>query len=133
MFSIESPTDVSVALLLTMAKFFRHQKYWAKDVVFLITQHEQLGMQAWLEAYHRTSCGYSQQVLDHGDLEARVGSIQAAINLELSHEKFTHLNVKVEGLNGQLPNLDLFNLVTKLALKEGLPAMFQGKKRPVLK
>ena len=50
--------DVSVALLLTMAKFFRHQKYWAKDIIFLITQHEQLGMQAWLEAYHRTSCGY---------------------------------------------------------------------------
>jgi hypothetical protein len=41
-----------------MAKFFRHQKYWAKDIIFLITQHEQLGMQAWLEAYHRTSCGY---------------------------------------------------------------------------
>ena len=56
--SFEPPTDVSVALLLTMAKFFRHQKYWAKDIIFLITQHEQLGMQAWLEAYHRTSCGY---------------------------------------------------------------------------
>ena len=123
--SIESPTDVSLAVLLTMAKFFRHQKYWAKDIIFLITEHEQLGMQAWLEAYHRTSCGYGQ-ALDHGDLEARAGSIQAAINLEISHEKFTHLNVKVEGLNGQLPNLDLVNLVTKLALKEGLPPMFQG-------
>lgn len=41
--SIEAPSDVSLALLLTMAKFFRHQKYWAKDIVFLITQHEQLG------------------------------------------------------------------------------------------
>ena len=125
--SIEAPTDVSVAMLLTMARFFRHQKYWAKDIIFLITQHEQLGMQAWLEAYHRTSCGYGgQQVLDYGDLESRAGSIQAAINLELSHEKFTHLNVKVEGLNGQLPNLDLFNLVTRLSMKEGLPSMFQG-------
>ena len=56
--SFEPLTDVSVALLLTMAKFFRHQKYWAKDIIFLITEHEQLGMQAWLEAYHRTSCGY---------------------------------------------------------------------------
>jgi len=128
--SFEPPTDVSVAILLTMAKFFRHQKYWAKDIIFLITQHEQLGMQAWLEAYHRTSCGYvnygNPQVLDHGDLEARAGSLQAAINLEMSHEKFTHLNLKVEGLNGQLPNLDLFNLVTRLATKEGLPPMVQG-------
>ena len=125
--SLEKPTDVSVAMLLTMAKFFKHQKYWAKDIIFLITQHEQLGMQAWLEAYHRTSCGYGRKVLNHGDLEARAGSLQAAINLEISHEKFTHLNVKVEGLNGQLPNLDLVNLVTKLAIKEGLPPMFQGK------
>ena len=59
--------DVSVALLLTMAKFFRHQKYWAKDIIFLITQHEQLGMQAWLEAYHRTSCGY----VNYGSPEVR--------------------------------------------------------------
>jgi len=128
--SFEPSTDVSVALLLTMAKFFRHQKYWAKDIIFLITQHEQLGMQAWLEAYHRTSCGYvnygSPEVLDHGDLEARAGSLQAAINLDMSHEKFTHLNVKVEGLNGQLPNLDLFNLVTRLSTKEGLRPMVQG-------
>ena len=66
------------------------------------------------------------QVLDHGDLEARAGSLQAAINLDMSHEKFTHLNVKVEGLNGQLPNLDLFNLVTRLSTKEGLRPMVQG-------
>ena len=125
-FSLESPTDVSVAILLTMAKFFRHKKYWAKDIIFVITQHEQLGMQAWLEAYHKTSCGYGIKALDHGDLEARAGSIQAAINLEITHEAFTHLNVKVEGLNGQLPNLDLVTLVNRLALKEGLPSMFQG-------
>lgn len=31
--------------------------YWAKDIIFLITEHEQLGMQAWLEAYHGTCCG----------------------------------------------------------------------------
>jgi glycosylphosphatidylinositol transamidase len=42
-----------VALLLAAASFFRLQNYWAKDIIFLITQHEQLGMQAWLEAYHQ--------------------------------------------------------------------------------
>ncbi len=124
--SIESPTDVSLSLVLASAKFFRRQKYWAKDVIFLITQHEQLGMQAWLEAYHRTSCGHGKNVLDHGDLEARAGSIQAAINLEISTEKVTHLNVKVEGLNGQLPNLDLFNLINRLCMREGMHQMFQG-------
>ncbi len=29
------------------------QYYWAKDIIFLLTEHEQLGMQAWLEAYHQ--------------------------------------------------------------------------------
>lgn len=67
--SLESPTDASVAVLLATAKFFRRQNYWAKDIIFLITQHEQLGMQAWLEAYHQRSCGSG--ILKHGDLEAR--------------------------------------------------------------
>ena len=61
-----------------------------------------------------------------GDLPARAGSIQAAANLELSSEFPTHLNVKIEGLNGQLPNLDLVNLVNSLALREGIHQMFQG-------
>ncbi|CAG2066530.1 unnamed protein product, partial [Timema podura] len=103
-------TMPSIALMLSLAKFFRRQKYWAKDVIFLVTEHEQLGIQAWLEAYHQTTCGRSG-VLDHGDMTGRGGAIQAAINLELHAEKIGHVDVKVEGLNGQLPNLDLVNLV----------------------
>ena len=33
---------------------------------------------------------------------------------------------QVEGLNGQLPNLDLVNLVNRLIMREGLYPMFQG-------
>lgn len=54
------------------------------------------------------------------DLKGRGGSIQAAINLEIANEKNTHLNIKIEGLNGQLPNLDLVNLVVKLCRREGI-------------
>lgn len=56
-FSLEPPNDVAIALLLASAKFFRAQNYWAKDIIFLITEHEMLGMQAWLEAYHQISSG----------------------------------------------------------------------------
>jgi glycosylphosphatidylinositol transamidase len=122
--SFEQGTAASVAVLLASAKFFRRQYYWAKDIIFLITQHEQLGAQAWLEAYHQRSCGAG--VLDHGDLEARAGAIQAAINLEISDPKITHFNVKVEGLNGQLPNLDLVNLINRLCQREGVGQLFQG-------
>jgi len=117
-------TDAGVAVLLSAAKFFRSQIYWAKDIIFLVTEHEFLGMQAWLEGYHGVS--YGEGVLMADDLPARAGSIQAAVNLELASEFPTHLNVKIEGLNGQLPNLDLVNLVNRLALREGMHQMFQG-------
>ena len=63
---------------------------------------------------------------DHGDLPARAGSIQAAINLEIADPSMTHFNLKVEGLNGQLPNLDLVNLINRLCAREGVGQMFQN-------
>lgn len=102
-------------------RLISEQMYWAKDIIFLVTDQEQLGMQAWLEAYHGTDvCDDSMQVLNSGTLDARAGSIQAAINLELSAFDLDHINVKIEGLNGQLPNLDLVNLIQRLAMKEGI-------------
>lgn len=64
------------------------EKFWAKDIIFLITEHEQLGVQAWLEAYHGVTCG---NVLEHGDIKGRAGAIQAAINLELHSERIGKL------------------------------------------
>lgn len=56
------------------------QKYWAKDIIFLVTDGEQLGMHAWLDAYH----GHDKVgVLETGSLDARAGVIQAAFNLEI--------------------------------------------------
>jgi glycosylphosphatidylinositol transamidase len=40
-----------------------------------VTEHEQLGMEAWLEAYHSTSSG-SNNAINFGQLDARAGSIQ---------------------------------------------------------
>ncbi|KAG7188931.1 hypothetical protein KM043_008532 [Ampulex compressa] len=124
--SIYLDTAPSVALLLAFAKFCRKQKYWAKDIIFLLTEHEQLGMQAWLDAYHGVSSG-TEGILMAGDLSGRAGSIQAAINLELHAMKIGSIDVKVEGLNGQLPNLDLFNLAQNMIAKEGISQSFQRR------
>ncbi|KDR22254.1 glycosylphosphatidylinositol anchor attachment 1 protein [Zootermopsis nevadensis] len=124
--SVNPGTAPSIAIMLAVAKFFRRQKYWAKDVIFLVTEHEQLGVQAWLEAYHKVTCGRSG-VLDHGDMMGRGGAIQAAINLELHAEKIGHIDVKIEGLNGQLPNLDLVNLVHRMCSKEGVKHTFKNR------
>uniref|UniRef100_A0AAG5DPV6 GPI-anchor transamidase component GPAA1 n=1 Tax=Anopheles atroparvus TaxID=41427 RepID=A0AAG5DPV6_ANOAO len=117
-------TDVSagVPLMLAFADFARKKKYWAKDIIFLVTEQEQLGVQAWLEAYHG---GEEGRILDSGMLRARAGSIQAAINLEVQSLDISHINLKIEGLNGQLPNLDLHNLVQKLSSKNGITAGYK--------
>ena len=59
---------------LIKSSFFVASSYWARDVIFLVTEHEQLGMEAWLEAYHYTSSGSNS--IDFGQLDARAGSIQ---------------------------------------------------------
>lgn len=86
-------------------------------------------MQAWLQAYKgATSSSESSStngILDAGTLEDRAGSIQAAINLELQGFDTEFVDIKIEGLNGQLPNLDLVNLVQRIALKEGIPCGHQ--------
>lgn len=124
--SVHPTTVPSIAIMLAFAKFAIKEKYWAKDLILLITEHEQLGMQAWLEAYHGVSCGTSG-VLDSGDMKGRAGSIQAAINLEFHDVDISKIDIKIEGLNGQLPNLDLFNLANKMCMKEGLEVTFKNR------
>uniref|UniRef100_A0A224XLV1 Putative conserved plasma membrane protein n=1 Tax=Panstrongylus lignarius TaxID=156445 RepID=A0A224XLV1_9HEMI len=129
--SSESPhptTAPGLALLLAITSYFRKQKYWAKDLIMLATEYELLGMQAWLEAYHGTSCG-NKGVLEAGELPARGGAIQAAINLELSSLKMKKIDVKLLGLNGQLPNLDLVNLVHRICSKERVRHSYANKEK----
>ncbi len=44
-----------------------------------------------------------------------------------SESVFCTYCTQVEGLNGQLPNLDLVNMVNKLTLREGLHPMFKAR------
>lgn len=120
--TVHMDVAAGVPLILAFADFARKQKYWAKDIIFLITEQEQLGMQAWLEAYHGSE---DNRVLNAGSLGGRAGAIQAAINLEVQSFDVDHINLKVEGLNGQLPNLDLHNLAQKLSQKNGIPAAYR--------
>ena len=47
-------------------------------------------------------------------MKRRAGSIQAALNLEMKDLNMDKLEVKLEGPNGKLPNLDLFNTVIRI-------------------
>ncbi|KAM7037122.1 LOW QUALITY PROTEIN: glycosylphosphatidylinositol anchor attachment 1 protein [Passerculus sandwichensis] len=118
-----SKNNQAVGLLLALAEFCRGQVYWAKDLIFLVTEHDLLGTQAWLEAYHDVNL----TDIHSGGVPGRAGAIQAALALELSSDVVTSVDVAVEGLNGQLPNLDLLNLWHSFCLKSGLLCTFQGK------
>lgn len=115
--SVHPDITASVPLLLAFAEFTRRKNYWAKDLIFLVTDREQLGMHAWLEAYYKGDLE-DASALDAGNLKGRAGALQAALNLEIQDFDAEYLNVKIEGLNGQLPNLDMFNLIQRIAARE---------------
>uniref|UniRef100_A0A8C5L7J6 GPI-anchor transamidase component GPAA1 n=1 Tax=Jaculus jaculus TaxID=51337 RepID=A0A8C5L7J6_JACJA len=121
-----STNSQAVGLMLALAAHFRGQIYWAKDIIFLVTEHDLLGTEAWLEAYHDVNVTGIQS----SPLQGRAGAIQAAVALELSSDVVTSLDVTVEGLNGQLPNLDLLNLFQTFCQKGGLLCTLQGKLQP---
>ncbi|XP_048338624.1 glycosylphosphatidylinositol anchor attachment 1 protein isoform X3 [Sphaerodactylus townsendi] len=113
----------AVGLMLALASYFRGQIYWAKDIIFLVNEHDLVGMQAWLEAYHDVNVTAVQS----SGMLGRAGAIQAALSLELSSDVITSFDVAVEGLNGQLPNLDLVNLFYAFCQKSNLLCTIQGK------
>ncbi|XP_022665812.1 glycosylphosphatidylinositol anchor attachment 1 protein-like [Varroa destructor] len=121
-------TLASIAAVLDLAKHFRRQLYWSKDIIFVITEHELVGLQAWLDAYHLVET--SPGVILPGYLEARSGSIMAAVNLELQDKHIDQIDVKIFGLNGQLPNLDLVNTCKDLLLRERVPYVLEGRVDP---
>ncbi|XP_062338493.1 glycosylphosphatidylinositol anchor attachment 1 protein [Osmerus eperlanus] len=113
----------AVGLLLGLAQYFRSQIFWAKDIIFLVNEHDLIGTQAWLEGYHHTNT----TGMDWSPLQGRGGSIQAALSLELSSDEITSMDLVLEGLNGQLPNLDLANLFHAFCQKISVLCTIQGK------
>jgi len=41
-----------VAFLLSLLQYFIKQAYWAKDLIFVVYDHNTIGTSAWLQAYH---------------------------------------------------------------------------------
>nr|XP_046913938.1 glycosylphosphatidylinositol anchor attachment 1 protein-like [Dermatophagoides farinae] len=116
----------SIALMYSLAKFFLAKNYWAKDIIYLISGNELLGIQAWLQSYQGLENRFDQY-LQSDVLLAKAGAIQAALNLELQSFSPPYVQVKLEGLNGQLPNLDLFNVAVELCNREAVPVVYHGE------
>ncbi|KAF9917931.1 Glycosyl phosphatidyl inositol protein transamidase complex subunit [Lobosporangium transversale] len=103
-----------VAMLLALAKVFKRGSHFSKDIIFVISDGDTEGLQAWLKAYHgneeRTKTRFEET------LHIRSGAIQAALNLDFAGTgDYNVLGIFFEGVNGQLPNLDMINTVVEIA------------------
>nr|CDS25815.1 glycosylphosphatidylinositol anchor attachment 1 [Hymenolepis microstoma] len=114
----------SYAYLLSLAKQLSSQLYWAKDIIFLFPDMEYVGLIAWLDAYHGVT---TSSIVQGSKLDGRSGGLQAGIVLEFPSLNLAQLDVSYQGINGELPNLDLINTVARLARKHGIPLSLHGQ------
>ena len=99
-----------VALALALARYFKRWSLWSKDIIILITGDSKAGPQAWVDAYH------DEQTSLVAPLPLKSGALQGVVVLDnaLDH-RFESLHIVYDGINGQLPNLDLFNTAVSIA------------------
>lgn len=103
-----------VALVLTLARYFKRWSLWSKDIIFLISGDSTSGPQAWVDAYHDS---HSPDTIEA--LTIKSGALQGAVAVDYPAGPWGHrydkLHVVYDGVNGQLPNLDLFNTAVSIA------------------
>ncbi|KAL1838178.1 hypothetical protein VTJ49DRAFT_2959 [Mycothermus thermophilus] len=100
-----------IPLALTLLRYFKRWSLWSKDIILLITPDSIAGPQAWVDAYHD-----AHNPAHVAGLPLKSGLLQGAIAIDYAQEgRFESLHVVYDGVNGQLPNLDLINSVVHIA------------------
>src|SRR3954451_6746882 len=96
---------------------------WSKDIIFLVTHDSVAGPQAWVDAYHSMHSTYTAE-----DLTLMSGALQGAVCFDYPfNHRFETLHIAYDGINGQLPNLDLFNTAVSIASGQmGIGTSIQG-------
>jgi glycosylphosphatidylinositol transamidase len=76
-----------------------------------VTPDSKAGPQAWVDAYHDT---HQSPAID--SLPLKSGALQGAIVIDYPFDhRFESIHIVYDGINGQLPNLDLLNTVVSIA------------------
>lgn len=96
-----------VAMTLGLARSIEKWSFLQKNLIFVLPSTTR-DLRKWVEAYHTS-------------LQHTAGSIEGAIVMEYASDREFYSSVEVlfEGLNGQLPNLDLVNVAIHCARAEG--------------
>jgi hypothetical protein len=117
---IESKTEGSESILFVsknqyfskkIINYFATRNYWAKDIMFVLPNTRE-DLEEFLDDYFY---GISSNISRHGE-------IQAGICLELKdNDTFDKLYLAIEGVNGELPNLDFINTIVRVANYKYIP------------
>ncbi|KAI1758807.1 Gaa1-like protein [Hypoxylon sp. FL1150] len=115
-----------LALALALTRYFKRWSLWSKDIILVVPPDSLAGPQAWVDAYH--DAHDPSQV---ASLPIKSGALQGAIALDYAHEgRFESVHIVYDGVNGQLPNLDLINSVVNIANGQmGMGSALQGMRR----
>ncbi|CCH44270.1 GPI transamidase component [Wickerhamomyces ciferrii] len=97
-----------LSLAISMARYFHRWNVWSKNIIIVIPENPNSALRSWVNAYH-------------SDLDLTGGSIEGAIMLDYSSssDNFEYIELFYEGINGQLPNLDLVNVAVSVSEHEG--------------
>ena len=104
----------AVALIISLAAYFKRWSLWSKDIIFVIPGDSTTGSQAWVDAYHEE---HDERFVQ--GLKIKSGALQGAVALDYPVGPWGHrydkLHIVYDGTNGQQPNLDLFNTAVSIA------------------
>ncbi|ODQ68424.1 YLR088Wp-like protein [Nadsonia fulvescens var. elongata DSM 6958] len=108
--------DGGIALLVALSKYLKRWSVWSKNIIFVAPSDTRFALREWVTAYHTS-------------LKNTAGSIEGAIILdyESKDDYFDLVEVQYDGLNGQLPNLDLVNTCVQASNYEGLNVIIHGQ------
>lgn len=103
------------SLGLALMKYFTRMSIWSKNIILVFPKDGHTSLRSWVEAYHTS-------------LDMTGGSIEAAIVMEYpgDADRVDYYEINYEGLNGQLPNLDLLNTANQVGYQENLHCSIQG-------
>jgi hypothetical protein len=107
-----------IASAIIIARHLSGFSHWSKDLLLVFGDGEMDGMQAWTSSYF----GRQQSNLVAEKLHCGNSAVWNALAIDYPSDSFSHIVVKHEGLQGQLPNMDVINTFTRIAQKtDGIP------------
>lgn len=104
----------ALALGMALMRYFLRMLIWSRNIVVVFPELLRVPLRQWVDAYHTL-------------LPLNAGAIDAAIVMEYAsaNDHFDYYQMFYEGLNGQLPNLDLLNTANTVGYHENIHVSIQ--------